>query len=122
MQMQCTDRGAIHSCPPLYKRHPELKAARAKGIDWQRHERNIRVKVEQWFTIMDKQLSERGILQENVYNIDETGVLLSDLNTVKVLVSRSDVKSCRSVSLHRTMITAVECISADGRYLPPLVI
>jgi len=51
--------------------------------------------------------------------MDETGVLLSDLNTVKVLVSRSDVQSCRGVGLRRTMITAVECISADGRYLPP---
>jgi hypothetical protein len=106
----------------FYKRHPELKAARAKAIDWQRHEKNIRVKVEQWFTIMGKQLSERGILQENVYNMDETGVLLSDLNTVKVLVSRSDVQSCRGVGLRRTMITAVECISADGRCLPPLII
>jgi hypothetical protein len=106
----------------FYRRHAELKAAQAKAIDWQRHEKNIRVKVEHWFTIMGKQLSERGILQENVYNMDETGVLLSDLNTVKVLVSRGDVQSCRGVGLRRTMITAVECISADGRCLPPLII
>jgi hypothetical protein len=71
---------------------------------------------------MGKQLSEHGILQENVYNMDETGVLLSDLNTVKVLMSRSDVQSCRGVGLRRTMITAVECISADGRCLPPLIV
>jgi hypothetical protein len=54
--------------------------------------------------------------------MDETGVLLSDLNTVKVLVSCSDVQSCRSVRLRRTMIIAVECISADRRCLPPLII
>lgn len=53
--------------------------------------------------------------------MDETGVLLSVLNTVKVLVSRSDMQSCY-VGLRRTMITAVECISADGRCLPPLII
>lgn len=59
---------------------------------------------------MGKQLSERGILQENVYNMDETGVLISNLNTVKVLASRVDVQSCRGVGLRRTMITAVECV------------
>lgn len=105
-----------------YKRHPELKAARVRAIDWQRHEKNIRAKVENWFEVMDKQLSERGVLQENVYNMDETGVLLSDLTTMKVLVSRSDAQSRRGVGLRRIMITAVECILADGRCLPPLII
>lgn len=106
----------------FYKRHPELKAARVRAIDWQRHEKNIRAKVENWFEVMSKQLSERGVLQENVYNMDETGVLLSDLTTTKVLVCRNDARSRRGVGLRRTMITAVECISADGRCLPPLII
>lgn len=39
---------------------------------------------------MDKQLSQREIIQENVYNMDEIDVLLSDLNKAKVLVSRSN--------------------------------
>lgn len=106
----------------FYKRHPELKAASMKAIDWQRHEKNIRTKVEHWSEVIGKQLSEREIMQENVYNMDETGVLLSDLNTVKVLVSRSDARKSRGVGLRRTMITAVECISADGRCLDPLII
>jgi hypothetical protein len=106
----------------FYKRHPELKAVSMKAIDWQRHEKNIRAKVEHWFEIMDKQLSQREIVQENMYNMDETGVLLSDLNTVKVLVSRSDARGRRGVGLRRTMITAVECISADGRCIAPLII
>jgi hypothetical protein len=43
----------------FYKRHPELKAASMKAIDWQRHEKNIRAKVEHWFEIMEKQLLQR---------------------------------------------------------------
>ena len=104
------------------KRHPELEAARLKAIDWQRHEKNIRAKIQRWFQIMDEQLNERGVLQENVYNMDETGVLLSDLNAVKVLIARDDKERRRGVGLKRVMITAVECISADGRSLPPLII
>lgn len=39
---------------------------------------------------MGQQLSSPGVLPENVYNMDETGVILSDLDTVKVLIARSD--------------------------------
>jgi hypothetical protein len=63
----------------------------AVSSNWQRHVKNPRVKIEHWFTIMGKQLAKRGILPESVYNVDETGVLLSDLNIVRVLTSRSDV-------------------------------
>jgi hypothetical protein len=93
-----------------------------KTVDWQRHEKNIWVKVEHWFEIMDKQLSQRDIVRGNVYNVNETGVLLSDLNTVEVIVSHSDARRNCRVGLRRTMITAVECISADGRCLGPLII
>lgn len=41
--------------------------------------------------------------------MDETGVLLSDLNTVNVIVSGSDAQENRGVGLRRTMITAIEC-------------
>jgi hypothetical protein len=92
----------------FYKRHPELKAASMKAIDWQRHMKNIQAKVEHWFEIMEKQLSQRDIIQENASNMDETGVLLSDLNTVKVIVSRSDARRNRGVGLRRTTITVVE--------------
>ena len=104
------------------KRHPEVEAARRKAIDSQRHEKNIRSKTEYWFDIMGKQLSERGIFQKNVYNMDETGVMLSGLDTVKVLIARGDKEQRRGRVLKRTMITAVECVSADGRILPPLII
>ena len=36
-------------------RHPELEAARRKAIDSERHEKNIRAKVQSWFEIMGKQ-------------------------------------------------------------------
>jgi hypothetical protein len=32
-----------------------------------------------WFDVMRAQLEEMDVLQENVYNMDETGVLLSVL-------------------------------------------
>jgi hypothetical protein len=62
------------------------------------------------------------ILTENIYNMDETGVLLSVLNSLKVLVGRNELRDYRGAGVKRTLITAIECISADGRYLYPLII
>ena len=53
---------------------------------------------------------------------DETGVLLSSLKSLKVLVSREELRNYRGAGVQRTLITAIECISADGRFLDPLVI
>lgn len=106
----------------LEKRHPELKAKRVKALDWDRHEKNIYPKIEDWFELIGKVLEGPDILSENVYNMDETGVMLSKLGSVKVLVATNDVRDYRGTRVKRKMVTAVECISADGRYLKPMII
>ncbi|KAI2477470.1 DDE-domain-containing protein [Pyrenophora tritici-repentis] len=104
------------------KRHPELKAKRIRSIDWKRHEIYIYTKVTEWFEVIGKVLQDLAILPENVYNVDETGVMLSMLGSVKVLVGREDIRGYRGAGVKRTMVTAIECISANGRVLDPLVI
>lgn len=94
--------------------------ARLNSLDWRRHEQNIYAKIMNWFDLMRAQL-ETGVFQENVYNMDETGVF-SVLGSSKYLVSAEMQKTHRGTGSKRTLITAVECISADGRSLPPLII
>jgi hypothetical protein len=72
--------------------------------------------------MISEELANPAILPENVYNMDETGVLLSVLGALKVLVGRDDLQNYRGVGSKRTLITAIECISGDGRCLEPLVI
>ncbi|KAF2831974.1 hypothetical protein CC86DRAFT_267728, partial [Ophiobolus disseminans] len=59
---------------------------------------------------------------ENVYNMDKTGVMLSILGSVKVLVGRDNRWNYRGAGVKRAMVTAVKCLSADGRALLPLII
>lgn len=54
--------------------------------------------------------------------MDKTGVMLSMLGSVKVLMGKADVRNYRGGRVRRTMITAIECVSADGRYLNPMII
>ena len=93
-----------------------------KAIDWDRHDCHIYNKIINWFTVIGKELASPVVLAENTYNMDETGVLLSVLNSLKVLVGRHELKTHRGAGVKRTLITAIECISADGRYLHPLII
>ena len=102
------------------KRHLELRARKVRPLDWARHD--IYDKVVEWFTMIGKELSNPAIVPENVYNMDETGVLLSVLGSLKVLVSRQNLKNYRGAGVKRTLVTAIECISADGRCLTPLII
>ena len=102
------------------KRHPELKSKRFRALDWNRY--NIYDKVVQWFEVMEKELCKPDIALENVYNMDETGVMLSLLTSVKVLVSKDDQRGYRGARVKRTTVTAIECISGDGRRLNPMII
>lgn len=47
------------------------------------------------------------MLQENVYNIDETGIMLPKLNSIKVLVGKDNKRGYRGVRVKRTTITAI---------------
>jgi len=76
----------------------------------------------QWLQVIRKVLQDLAILLENVYNMDETGVMLSMLRSVKVRVGKNDSRNYRGAGVKRTMVTAIECISADGKSLPPLII
>jgi hypothetical protein len=48
--------------------------------------------------------------------------MLCMLNSVKVLVSKDDWRDYRRVGVKRMTVTAVECISVNGRSLLPMII
>ena len=91
-------------------------------IDWKHHKNNIYVKITHWFIVIGRIIQDPAILQENIYNMNETGVMLSMLSSVKVLVDKDDLQDYRGVSVKQTMISAIECVSADSRSLLPLII
>jgi DDE superfamily endonuclease len=72
--------------------------------------------------VIGKVLDDPAVRPENVYNMDETGIMLSKLSSVKVLVGKDNERGYRGARVKRTTITAIECVSADGRYLNPMII
>lgn len=54
--------------------------------------------------------------------MDETGVMLYILGSVKVLIGKEDPRDYRGAGVKRTIVTAIECISANGRSLLLIII
>jgi hypothetical protein len=104
----------------FYERHPELTASKQQALDWRRFD--IYDKVVQWFEVIGPVLQRSDIPPCNVWNYDETGTLLSMPKAVKVVVSKNNKGGRRGARIKRTNITAIECVSADGRYLNPMII
>jgi len=57
-----------------------------------------------------------------VYNIDKTSIILSTLNSIKVLISKDNKRGYRGTRIKRTIIIAIEYVSIIGRYLNPIII
>jgi hypothetical protein len=104
------------------RRHPALKSRRVRAIDWKHHKNNIYDKIIHWFDVIGKVLQDPAIWPENIYNIDETGVMLCMLGFIKILISKNNLRDYRGAGVKRTMVTAIECISIDGRSLLPTII
>ncbi len=54
--------------------------------------------------------------------MDETRVILCMLGSIKVLISRDDPRDYRGAGVKRTIVTAIEYISINGRSLLLMII
>jgi hypothetical protein len=106
----------------LEKRYLILIAQKVKALNWNRHEKNTYKKIAHWFEVIKDVLQDSAVLAENVYNIDKTGVMLSMPCSVKVFVSKYDKRDYRGARVKRISVTAIECISGDGKYLNLIII
>jgi hypothetical protein len=104
------------------RRHPQLKSRNNRPMPWERHDNSIYDKVVHWFDVIKEELCRPDVLPENAYNMDETGIMLSMLGSVKVVVGKDDGRDYRGTGTKRTMVTAIECVSASGEYLNPMII
>ena len=66
-------------------------------------------KITHWFEVIGEELHNPVVVPENVYNMDETGVMLSILGSLKVLVGKDDTRTYRGAGVQRQTVGAIEC-------------
>ncbi|KZL63049.1 transposase, partial [Colletotrichum tofieldiae] len=103
------------------RRNPSIKVQRSRSIDSRRVNGASTEVIRDWF----KYLAIPAIMAikpANRYNMDETGILEGKGSNGLVL-GRAETKSVRKKQPgSRAWVSIIECISAEGRALLPLVI
>jgi len=106
------------------RRNPSIKTQRARKIDNSQIKSATKATIRAWFENL-KARALQAILAENWYNMDETGIMEGQGDNGLVLgerrLHRKDILQKKQPG-SRTWTTIVECISASGKALPPLVI
>jgi hypothetical protein len=104
-------------------RHDTLKSKFSRKYDYQRAKNEDPVIIRDWFQRVQQIIQEFGILEQDIYNFDETGFQMGVISTAKV-VTRRETKGRPTLTQpgNREWVTALETIRADGTTIPPMII
>ena len=78
------------------KRHPELDIRFSRRYNYERAKCEDPKIIKEWFNLVQKIMSKHGILEDDIYNFDETGFAMGLTATAKV-ITRRDLHGRRSV-------------------------
>ena len=104
-------------------RHEILQTKYNRKYDYHRAQCEDPVIIQGWFELVRNTIAKYGILNEDVYNFDETGFQMGVITTSKV-VTRADRRG-RPKSIqpgNREWVSVVHGINAQGWAIPPLII
>jgi DDE superfamily endonuclease/Tc5 transposase DNA-binding domain/helix-turn-helix, Psq domain len=105
------------------RRHTALKSRYNRKYDYQRAKCEDPAIIREWFCLVRNTIAKYGIIDEDIYNFDETGFQMGVISTAKVITGAE--RSNRPVSIqpgNREWVTAIDCISSYGWSLPPVII
>ncbi|KAJ3497355.1 hypothetical protein NLG97_g1973 [Lecanicillium saksenae] len=102
-------------------RHEEVKTLRGKRLDFKRANGASTDVIQEFFKILELPAIKK-ILPQNRYNMDETGLAIGLRENSLVLGSSVKKVAMKKQSGQRFWSTIIECISATGRLIDPVVI
>ena len=105
------------------KRRPEIKSRFARKINRQRALCEDPKVIGAFFDELQKVKDQYGIVDEDIYNFDETGFAMGLIATTKV-VSRAEMpgKPWLIQPGNREWVTTIECINSKGWSIPSTII
>ena len=78
--------------------------------------------MEKHFSIFKKVVVDYKVLTDNIWNIDKKGFLMRLASKARVICRQGRKNSRYTCDGNRELITVLECVSAGGYLLPPLIV
>ncbi|KAL6167035.1 hypothetical protein ACJQWK_06486 [Exserohilum turcicum] len=101
----------------------ELQTKWSRRLNSQRAQYEDPATIVAWFKLVEETRQTYGVLDQDIYNFDETGFAMGVASTSKVVTSSDRVSRAVVVQLgNREWVTVIECVNASGWSLPPFVI
>jgi hypothetical protein len=117
------ERVGINWIRHFLKRHPEVKTRFSRRYDYKRAICEDPKIIRPWFDQVKRTIAEHGILDEDIYNVDETGFAMGLIATAKVITgAETRGRPFLIQPGQREWVTSIETISAAGWVLPPFII
>ena len=104
------------------ERHPEIGGIYARQLEYARRDGASYEHVERWFRAVASKFEEHSYEPSNIWNMDESGFGVGEEQSIKVLVYLDAAMKQRVIGGKQEWVTDIECISAAGEALPPLLI
>lgn len=101
---------------------PEYKKQRMDSKEAKRAAAEKKQVIEDWYSQLALIFEAHGIVQEDVYNMDETGFHIGQGRNEHVIVKEKNHKLSIGNASCRTTISLIECVGGDMEVIPPVVI
>jgi hypothetical protein len=97
-------------------RHPHLRSKFVSIRDRKRVKAQDPEIISDWFRLFKEQKETYQVHDDDVYNLDEKGVIIGMANKLKCIISKYD-NPYSTYSGNREWVTSTECVSLSGRCL-----
>ena len=108
--------------PRFLMRYPQLKSVMRKCIELACVKEFSSEVIKEWFNVLTQTMDEENISWENVYNADESGFGVGKKRATRVIVDVSLKEAYQAEPGRQEWVTVMECVCADGTFIPPLII
>ena len=80
------------------------------------------IMVERFFKQLIHEVVENGIPEENIWNMDEKGIVCGGQERIRAFVARGQKQATQIGQAEKETTTVVECVCANGTAISPMVI
>ena len=104
------------------RRRPELRTRFSRKYDYQRAKCEDRKAIGEWFDLVRNMKAKYGILDDDIYNFDETSFMMGIIHAGMVVTSSDGRKAKLAQPGNREWAIVIGAVNAQGWALPPYII